>query len=140
MSEKITIIWHVSDGYANHNCPHTLRFNREEWEDMTERSLALADQIPRANQSIYRATKGREMSTKKQWVVVTYAGEWAPEVVYGPFESVSEAAEKTPKRYTATILPTVDGVRSRVEDNGASALFRRLRQPTVQQILDRATQ
>ena len=65
--------------------------------------------------------------SKKQWAVVTYAGEWEPEVVFGPFSSVSQAAESTPPAYTATLLPILSGSRSCVEDNAASALFRSLR-------------
>lgn len=80
-------------------------------------------------------------SAGRQWAVVCHAGAFSPERVHGPFDSVSEAAEKTPASYTATLLPVVNGKRSYVEDNEASALFRRIRNPlTVNQIVDRATQ
>ena len=65
--------------------------------------------------------------SKKQWAVVTYAGEWEREVVFGPFNSVAQAAASTPPAYTATLLPILHGSRSCVEDNAASALFRSLR-------------
>lgn len=81
------------------------------------------------------------MRPERQWIVITHAGEWEPEVVHGPFETVQDAAIMVGMRYTATLLPLVDGVRSCVEDSAASELFRRIRSPrTMPQIIDRATQ
>ena len=67
------------------------------------------------------------MNTKTQWAVITYAGEWEKEVIYGPFGSVAQAAASTPPVYTAALLPILNGSRSCVEDNAASDLFRSLR-------------
>jgi hypothetical protein len=35
MTEKVRITWHVEDGYVN-NGPHSLSFDKEEWDSMTE--------------------------------------------------------------------------------------------------------
>ncbi len=76
-----------------------------------------------------------------EWVVSCHAGAWAPQRIYGPYATVSEAARGAPMTYTATLLPVIDGKRSCVEDNAASNLFRSLRRPrTMDQMIDRATQ
>jgi hypothetical protein len=45
MSDKIKIIWRVEDGYAQ-NGPHTISFDREDWESWTEdeRNEAVTEQ------------------------------------------------------------------------------------------------
>lgn len=35
MSDKVKITWRVSDGYVN-NGPHTLVYDREEWDELTD--------------------------------------------------------------------------------------------------------
>jgi len=41
MSDKIKITWRVNDGYVN-NGPHTMTFDREEWDEMSEDERAEA--------------------------------------------------------------------------------------------------
>lgn len=36
MSDKIEITWRVADGYVGKDRPHTLKVDREEWEEMDE--------------------------------------------------------------------------------------------------------